>query len=213
MKTIICSHGFGVKADARGMFPEIAMAFPNYKFIMFDYSQILPNGDVQVSSLDDQKTKLQATIDKQEGDVILLCHSQGSIIAGLVNLTKVTQVILIAPPTAMSMERVIEKMMIKPGSTINLGGISRLPRSDGHTTLLPKEYMESLKNRNPNELYQAIANKKPTAIIRATEDNVLGLTNVNEIQNAQHMDLSADHNFTGQGRQQLIRSLQTILNN
>ena len=50
-RAIIFSHGFGVKADARGMFPEIAAAFPDYESIVFDYNEVLPNGDTVVASL------------------------------------------------------------------------------------------------------------------------------------------------------------------
>ena len=58
-KVIIFLHGFGVKADARGMSPEIATAFPDYESVMFDYNDVLPNGDTVVASLPKQAEKLQ----------------------------------------------------------------------------------------------------------------------------------------------------------
>lgn len=211
-KTIICSHGFGVRADSRGMFPEIAAAFPDYKFKMFDYNVVDENGDTTVRSLDQQAEILQRQIDKaQGGEIVLLCHSQGSVIAGLVDLTKVSKVVLLAPPVRMSMQNLIRRMQSREGSVIRPDGVSVLPRSDGTTSYLPKEYLQSLENRNPIELYQQVANAKPTSIVRATEDEVIGLTNINEIENAKHIDIAADHNFTGNMRVRLIETLRGIL--
>lgn len=212
MKTIIFSHGFGVKADARGMFPDIAAAFPDYDPKMFDYNEVLSNGDTVVVPLDKQAEKLQQVINKTGSDeIVLLCHSQGSIIAGLVSLLKVSKVILLAPPVVASMQRVIDKVAKRPGAELNLNGISKLPRTDGTVTLLPKEYIQSLDEVNPIELYQKIANDKPTVIIRATEDQVLGTTNVDEVVSARLIDIPADHDFTGESRQKLIETLKEVL--
>lgn len=211
-KTIIFSHGFGVKADARGMFPEIAAAFPDYVPVMFDYNEVLPNGDTLVVSLPKQAQKLQSVINETEADeVILIAHSQGSIIAGLVSLSKISKVVLLAPPVVASMQRVIDKIAKRPGAEFNPEGTSKLPRTDGTVTLLPKEYIESLDTVDPLELYKKIANDKPTTIIRATEDHVLGMTNVDEVGAATLVDIPADHDFTGESRQKLIELLKEVL--
>ena len=211
-KVIIFSHGFGVKADARGMFPEIATAFPDYESVMFDYNDVLPNGDTVVASLPKQAEKLQSVINDINADeIILIAHSQGSIIAGMVSLGKVSRVILLAPPVVASMQRVIDKIAKRPGAAFNPEGTSKLPRTDGTTTLLPKEYIESLDASDPLELYKKIANDKPTTIIRATEDQVLGMTNVGEVGAATLIDIPADHDFTGEPRQKLIDALKTII--
>lgn len=204
---IIFSHGFGVKADARGMFTEIAANFPKYQCEMFDYNHILENGDIEVAPLDEQAKKLQDILNKQEDKVILIAHSQGCIIAGMINLDNVERVILLAPPEKMSMQRVLDKLMRKPGAEINLDGMSKLPRSDGTTTLISREYIESVSNINPLKIYQTIADTVDTTIVRCTEDEVLGLTEVNEIKNATHIDIDADHDFTGTGRTKLLNML------
>jgi hypothetical protein len=204
MQRIICSHGFGVLADGRGMFTELAAALPRLEFVTFDYNKVMPNGDILVATLDEQAQKLQMAIDQNPDGSILLCHSQGCIIAGLVDLTKISKVVLLAPPTSTSIQSFMQRMMERPGSNVNLNGISKLPRSDGTVTLVPASYLKSFAGKNPFELYEAVANAKPTLIIRATEDEVVGLTNVNEVQIATHRDIKADHNFTGESRTQLI---------
>lgn len=212
MTKIIFSHGFGVKADARGMFTEIAANFPEHLFEMFDYNRILENGDIEVASLREQAKKLQAILDKQKDKVILIAHSQGCITAGLVNPDNVKKVILLAPPEKMSMQRVMDKLMRKPGAEVNLDGMSRLPRSDGTTTLISREYIESVSHVNPMEIYQKLADTVPTIIVRCTNDEVLGLTEVNKINNATHRDLEADHDFTGASRARLLNVLSYELN-
>lgn len=211
-KAVVYSHGFGVKADARGMFTEIAAAFSQYKSIMFDYNEVLPNGDTIVAPIREQARKLQSIIDETDADeIILLCHSQGCMIAGLVDLSKVAKVILLAPPVVASMQHVIDKLFKKPGSVYLEGGVSRLARSDGSMTFLPKEYMQSLDGLNPIKLYKGVVRQKPTAIIRATQDEVLGLTDLSAITTQEVFDIASDHDFTGENRQKMIAILEGLL--
>ena len=207
MATIVFSHGFGVRADSRGMFTEIATAFSQHRFIMFDYNQVLASGDTNVDSLQAQAKKLQQVVNEQSDEIIILAHSQGCIITGLVDLKKVSKVILLAPPTDMSMQKVIRKLMKKPGAVINLNGTSKLPRRDGTTTYISKEYMHSIENVSPLEIYEKIASTTNTVIVRCTNDEILGQTNVNTLLNVKHIDVESDHNFTGPARQELLRLL------
>ena len=156
MNTVICSHGFGVRADSRGMFTEIADAFPEHLFKMFDYNNVMPSGDVTIPALEDQAKTLQSQVDNAVGGITLLCHSQGCMIAGLIDLSKIHRVILMAPPVRMSMQTVIEAMKKRAGSVYNPNGTSLLPRSDGTTTYLPSEYLKSLSGYDPINLYQAM---------------------------------------------------------
>ncbi|MFO0881904.1 MAG: alpha/beta hydrolase [Candidatus Saccharimonadales bacterium] len=211
MKTVICSHGFGVKADSRGMFTDISQAFPDYNFILFDYNTILDNGDIEVADIDSQVAKLQSVVDKAEGEISLLCHSQGCIVGGLIDASKINKAVLLAPPIKMSMQRVIEKLQERPGSEINLDGVSKLPRTDGTTTLVPSSYVKSLDNRDPIKIYKELAERVPTAIVKVEGDNVLGNTDFSEISNAKVLTINADHDFTGNARAELIATLKNIL--
>ncbi len=211
-KAIVYSHGFGVKADARGMFTEIATAFPEYESVMFDYNEVLPNDDTIVAPIHEQARKLESIIDRTDAnEIVLLCHSQGCIIAGLVDLSKVAKVILLAPPVVASMQHVIQKLSKKPGSAYLENGVSKLARSDGSMTFLPKEYIQSLDGLNPIELYKMVARQKPTAIIRATQDEVLGLTDLSAITAQEVFDIASDHDFTGSSRKALINALKGLL--
>lgn len=211
MATIIFSHGFGVRADARGMFTDIASAFPEHACVMFDYNTVHANGDIEVTSLQDQARRLQQAIDEQTGEVVIIAHSQGCVAAGLVNPEKIRKVLLLAPPVLMSANRVLQKLSSRAGATISLTEMSRLPRSDGTYTLIPKEYIESVKNVDPMSIYTHLAGAVETVIVRCMNDEVLGLTNVNEVPGAKHVDIDADHNFTGPARTRLIAVLASEL--
>lgn len=205
MSTVVFSHGFGVRADARGMFTEIVDSLPNHTCVLFDYNTILANGDIEVAPLSEQAKKLQQKIDEQTDDnLVIIAHSQGCITAGLVDLRRVSKVILLAPPVHLSMQHVIDKLMKKPGAIIDLDATSQLPRRDGTTTHISKEYIESVNNINPLDLYATIAETTNTTVVRCTNDEVLGLTNVHNVPHAKHIDLDATHDFSGTARKQLL---------
>lgn len=212
MVAVICSHGFAMRADSAGMFTDIAAAFPDYTFDMFDYYDIAPNGDQIVRSLDDQAKILQQHIDSApEGEIVLLCHSQGSTVAGLVDLRRVSKVILLAPPIEITRASMINRLRHRKGAKLNPYGTSMVPRSNGTTMTIPVEYLDSIEAYDRLTLYQRIADAVPTTIVRALEDEILGLTDFSSIANAKHIDVKAGHNFTKQGRELLIGVLRSIL--
>lgn len=210
MATIICSHGFGVQADARGMFTEIAEAFPDHTFITFDYNQVNDDGNLLVAPLNEQVQVLQEQLDRYP-ESILLAHSQGCVVAGMADISNVAQVILLAPPDKASPERVERKLAQNPSSETNLDGISRLPRSDGSITLISRQYIDSLKDLKPLALYKSMAELRPVTIIRATNDQVLGMTNVDELSAVTLIDIDSDHDFHGKARRILIETLAGVL--
>lgn len=208
MQKVICSHGFGVRADSRGLFPALAASLSEYEFITFDYNDISDTGDTVVPTLDEQARKLQAVIDQHPDGSVLLCHSQGCMIAGMVDLGRISKIVLVAPPTTVGIQRVMNTLMNQAGSEINPSGISRLPRKDGTHTLISADYLKSMAASNPIKHYETVIQAKPTLIIRATNDEVLGMTDVNQIPGATHIDINADHNFTGDSRAELTAALQ-----
>jgi pimeloyl-ACP methyl ester carboxylesterase len=211
-KTIICSHGFAMRADSAGLFTDIEAAFPDYDFKMFDYYDIKPNGDQTIRSLDAQAKILQQQIDDApDGEIILLCHSQGSTVAGLVSLERVTKVILLAPPIKMSRAGLINRLRHRRGAKLNPYGTSVIPRSDGTVMTIPVEYMDSIEAHDRLELYIALADQKPTTIVRASQDEILGYTDFSIVKNAKIIDIDANHNFTDDSRKLLVETVKTII--
>lgn len=201
-----------MRADSAGMFTDIAAAFPSYDFTMFDYYDIKPNGDQTVRSLDVQAKILQQQIDDApDGEIILLCHSQGSTVAGLVNLERVSKVILLAPPITMSRAGLINRLRHRRGARLNPYGTSVIPRSNGTVMTIPVEYMNSIEAHDRLDLFIKLAYRKPTTIVRALKDEILGDTDFSTIKNVKIVGIDADHNFTGDSRKLLIEAVKTII--
>lgn len=211
-KTVICSHGFAVRADSMGMFTDIATAFPGYEFRMFDYYDIKPNGDQIVRPLDEQAEILQQQIDAApEGEVVVLCHSQGSTVAGLADMKRASKVILLAPPVDFDVDRLLARLARREGSRIDRQGESVIPRSDGTAMYIPASYLDSIDRDDRMKLYQNIADTKPTVTVRALQDEMLGVTPVDKIRKTTLYSIEADHNFRGESRQRLIDILHQEL--
>ncbi|HRC27791.1 MAG TPA: alpha/beta fold hydrolase [Candidatus Saccharimonas sp.] len=212
MTTVICSHGFGVRADSRGMFPEIAAAFPGADVVMFDYTDIDDRGSTRVPGLQEQARRLQSVIDAHRGEaIVLLCHSQGCMIAGMVDLAHVRRVILLAPPRGDIMQRLLQRIAERPGSYHRRDGDSCLVRSDDSLSIISAQYIDEVAAVRPDQLYQQVVTTTPTVLVRATEDDVLGEARMTHLAGADYREVSADHNFSGKARQELIRVLRDYI--
>lgn len=209
MTTIVCSHGFGVQADSKGMFTDISDAFSGDRFVTFDYNIIHDNGDIEAQPLEQQVKKLQTVIDAQDDEVIILAHSQGCIVAGLVDLSCVTKVILLAPPVVLTTQGIAKMLSERSGSEASGDGVLRLPRRNGTAMLVSKQYIASISSVEPLKLYRELANAKPTIIIRATHDEMVGQTQFDGVK-AAIIDIAGDHNFTGEARSELVATLRDI---
>lgn len=209
---IIFAHGFGVRADARGMFTDLAKALSETNCITFDFNTFDNDGNTTVTPLNGQVEILQSHIDQAQEGAALICHSQGCIVAGLANLDKVGQVIFLAPPTEISIERFMKKFGRREGSVMNLKGLSSIPRSDGSTTYIPKEYVESIRSIDVPSLYKKVAKSHKLTIVRATKDNILGETNFDYLKNVKIVDIAAaDHDFTGEARNVLVENIMKMI--
>lgn len=199
-KVIITSHGFGVGHDSNGFFTELAQLISDARFILFDYNETLPNGDIIVPSLYDQAKLLKMAVDQTNSESItIIAHSQGCLVAALADLgAKVNNIVLLAPPVYVGSKDIETKLKERLGQDISLEKGISLPSARGKTMYFTKGYIESVDDVRPLELYEALAARISTIIIRATEDELLGYT---DFQHApiEIIDLKADHNFSNRG--------------
>lgn len=215
-RIIIYSHGFGVSKDDRGLFTNIASALPDFQSILFDYD-IISDNVLTARSLD-QKADLLTNKVKQTNEkyptaqIDLICHSQGCVVAALAKIDRVKSTIFLAPPDNQDPEEMIRKWGARDGAKIDLEGTSSFLRRDGTTTLVPKEYWQSLAGIKPINIYSELARKTQLYIIRATNDEVLGQTNFDSLTDiAEIIDVDSDHDFTGKARQQMMDKIIGIL--
>lgn len=211
MADVVCVHGFGVGADSRGMFAEIAKAVLEYNFITFDFNEIDKEGNITVTPLGEQKLILENHLKNVKPGSTLLCHSQGCIVASMARLENIDKVIFLAPPDDLDLEH-FKKIFDRPGANINLSGISSIPRRDGTTTYVGADYIQSIENIDVPKLYLKLSKNYNLTIIRATEDDVLRETKFNFLANNRIIDIAANHNFdNGESRKKLIRTIKNTL--
>ena len=215
---VVFSHGFGVRKDSRGLFSDIAAALPGVEPVMFDYNEIDDaKNTVTVRPLAQQSEMLRGVLreikESAPNAVIdLICHSQGSIVASLAMPTGIRKTVFLAPPVNINSNRMLEAFRSRPGSEINMEGISKIARRDGSTTIVPSEFWAERKNLRPLELYGEFAHHTNLAIIKANQDEVLEEVSFQGLgSSVEVVSLSGDHNFTGNARGPLLEVIKKLL--
>jgi len=212
MKTVVCSHGFGVDASDRGLFSDIAAAFPGVRFVMFNYNTFDEAGNMTARPLPEQAKMLNTQLAKAEGEVLLLCHSKGCVVGAMADVDDVTKVIFLTPPgkDSQTMEHFADKFGSREGAIFNPDGISSIPRRDGTTTYVGKEYLTTQAALDAEKLYANLAAKRPLAVICAANDEILAKASL-QVTGAQNMTIPGDHDFTGAYRQGLLAELKKLI--
>lgn len=214
---VVYSHGFGVRKDDRGLFTDIASAVPDAEHIMFDYNQIdEQTNTLTVSPLQGQVRKLKEQLDKIGSDAVvdLVAHSQGCVVAALAKPQNVRQILCLAPPDNVDVERLLNFFGSRKGSEIDLDGQSRIPRRDGSTTIIPAAYWQSLKGLDVIRLYNRLPDLARVKFLIANDDEVLGTTNFDKTdERIELVQLDGNHDFTEDARKYLVEYVKNDLVN
>jgi hypothetical protein len=215
---IIFSHGFGVGKDDRGLFTDIADALKNVEAVMFDYSDIdEAKNQTTVRPFSEQAKLLESHLADAKASnpsavVDIICHSQGAVAASLANLTGARKVIFIAPPFASDATRMMKMFQSRPGTKIDLAGMSILARSGGSTTLVPAEYWAEREKTNLAEIYRRLSESMELTIINAKQDNVVGVDDFSSLNQAEIINLDGNHDFSGADRKKLLEVIGSKIN-
>lgn len=213
---VVYSHGFGVRKDDRGLFTDIAAAMPGTEHILFDYNEVSEDGTVlTVNPLQEQvrrlRDKLASLNDGTEKTIDIVAHSQGCVVAALAKPQKVRRILCLAPPDNMDTERLIHIFGSRKGGVINLDGESRIPRRDGTTTIVPKQYWQSIQV-NVKRLYNHLPNLAEVKFYIANHDEVLGTTDFDAVdQRIELVKVPGNHDFTDEARSEIIKIVKEAL--
>ena len=216
MKKILFVHGFGVLKDARGMFADIVTSLSDTNFVpvLFDLNDLDEEGNLVVSDFSEQVRRLKEVWVKEslDADLFIVAHSQGCIITALANLSNVTKTIFLAPPTENEGEEIIEYFKSKPGTEINLQGVSKLARSHGSFTVVPASYWIEKDEVTTGELYGDYIKDHRSEVIRATQDEVISNDGMAAaFQGIEIQDIATTHNFEGEGGLELVSLVHHLL--
>ncbi len=215
---VIFSHGFGVRKDDLGLLTDIALAIPEVESILFDYYDVDQKNKILTTCPFSKQVKMlnniiNKTKELNPGAIIdLICHSQGTIVAGLAEPEGIRKTILLSPPFDMSLERTLKRYGSRPDSDINLEGISKLSPIDGLVRIVPKEYWTERKNVKPLEEYNKLAEKTELIIIEANQDELLPKVDLKNLSSKIKLaPLNGDHNFNGKSRGPLLKTIRDYL--
>lgn len=215
---IIFSHGFGTRKDDRGLLTDIADGFSKTESILFDYNGVDETENIlTVRLLSEQARMLNDVIEKARIDnpgaiIDVIGHSQGCLVIGIAKPNGIRKTIFVAPSLDKDIEHTINMFKERPGTEINLSGISKLARNDGTVTLVPSEFWVERKQSDPIPLYNELSYKTDLIIINAKQDEILGHSNIEGLDNRiKIMDIDGNHQFSGESRQVLIDKIKILL--
>lgn len=208
---VIFSHGFGVRKDGRGLFTAIVGQLPGAEPVMFDYNQFdEATNTMTVASLDEHVEKLRriaADVRRRHPDATigLICHSQGCVIAAMAQLDGIRKTIFLAPPDQRfgfgRIQEKVQALLERPGATQNDDGSLRYPRRDGSTTIIPQSYWQSRDGVDTIKLYRQLTTKTQLVMVQATNDEVIGMTNLSELPaSVKIIQMDTGHDFEGEDR-------------
>ncbi len=214
---VIFSHGFGVKKDGRGLFTDITNALPNIKSVMFDYNDIDEKNNLVTAKPFSEQVKIfeknleEARTNNPNAMVDIVCHSQGAIVVALAKPVGIRKIVLIAPPATSNTDRMVKLFQSRPGTVIDMQGVSKLSRADGSTTIIPAEYWEERKDVEPIKSYSELSQLTKLVIINANQDEILSAGSFADVKNAEIMSIDGDHNFSGESRKGLIEVVRNLI--
>ncbi len=216
---VVFSHGFAVKKDDQGLFTDIAEALSGVETILFDYNEIdEKNNTLTVRPFSEQIKMLEKVLEdirkSNPGAVIdLICHSQGTIVGAGVTFSGIRKTILVSPVFDLNFERTLKRLQAIPGGVINLQGISKYPRKDGSTTIVPARYWTERKvMTKPVDIYNVFAEKTELIVIKPNQDNILGEVDMNGLNpKIKVIALDGNHSFEGEARKELADVISKIL--
>lgn len=215
--TIVYSHGFGVERDARGMFTDIAAAFPEAENVLFDYN--IPDRAVNtlmVRPLSEQKDILLAEIARvkmqcPDASIDIVAHSIGSVVAALARPGGIRKAIFLAPPFELASSS-LQRFAGRPGSVIDPDGLSRLARRDGSFTLVPAAFWKERESIDPVALFNAFSEMTELIVILANQDDVVSTERKPLLSpRIRVIAIDGDHDFRYESRANLVKTLTQIL--
>ena len=215
---VIFSHGFGVDKEARGLFPEIASVLTGIVSIFFDYNEVSEDRKTITARLLSEQVKIfNEVLEKTQAEnpdavVDIVAHSRGCVVVADARPTGIRKTIFVTPPYDNDINRMVELFKDRPGSHVDLFGISRLSRKDGTTTIVPSEYWQERAGFDNISLYNDFSNYTELMIINAKQDEVLGEVDMNGLdKKIQINDINGNHNFFGDTRAVLLDTIKGFI--
>jgi len=220
---IIFSHGFGTKKDDRGLLSGThgiaeALEDEGIETVLFDYNDINEENQViTVRPLRTQVKMLQEVVNEnkeknKDAIIDIIAHSQGCLVVALAKTIGIRKTIFVAPSLDNDIEHTIDMFKGRPGTEINLSGVSKLARKDGTVTIVPAKFWKERKKVEPIPLYNKLCLQTELIIINAKQDEIFGHSKTQGLaEKIEIIELDGNHQFSGEARKNLIKTIKEII--
>lgn len=200
---IIFSHDFGVRKHDRGLFTAVARTMPDATSILFDYYPINDESNTLTAKpLGEQARKLRKVINAARAEhpgasIDLVCHGQGCVPVAILKPRDIRKIILLTPPAEVSEAAMIKQISSQIKTPIDVTVRTRLPGSNGSTTVLQPEYWQGLAGIEPIKLYNRLARFTTLRIMHARQDELQGAMDFERLDpSISAVTLDGNHSFS-----------------
>ena len=206
--TIVMVHGLGTdKHETAGQFDDLAQAFiKKYRIVRFDFSGF-GKSEGKTENFDYHKHAsdlnfiLSYVRQNFNGKIYIIAQSMGTFITSLLNPEDIDKTVFINIPnsnTSYIIDRLVARFASRPGSYIDLQGISLISRSSGSMQKFGPQFWKTLTEFNPVSSVTEFAKNTNLLIIHARQDDAVGNKFQEEydaIPNIKTEWIDGDHSF------------------
>jgi pimeloyl-ACP methyl ester carboxylesterase len=213
MRTVIFSHGFGVRKDSKGLFTDLQTGLaPKYAGHMLDLNILEAEQVIIVPPVTEQARILESRIREESGEVDIIAHSQGTLVAAALpaNLA-IRHIILLAPPVKLASKLMSDTYADHPMTQTMPDGHLQFVRKNGDRMWMSPEYRQQMRGVDPVAWINKLATRYPVTLIRATDDEILDTIDDSGFKNITVINLPGDHDFDPPARDALIEVIKSIL--
>lgn len=214
MSKIIFSHGFGVRADSKGLFTDLSAGLsPDFDCQMVDLNLVDEiENTITVPPIKQQAVTLEAAIRATDIYVDIIAHSQGCLVAAHLPLgMRIRKIILLAPPVELRSSLMETTYNDHPQTLTTPMGMLQIVRKNGDRIWMRQDYIEEMRYTDPVKLINMLALKYPVTVFRATDDEMLDNIDDSALENVTVIPLPGDHDFDPPDRGRLIEAIKAEL--
>ena len=194
-----------------GLFTGISNANSNYIPVMFSYYKT-DGSKVYIPSLSEQCKILLSKINSLDGEITLVCHSQGCTIAAMTlhgqpKIENISKVILLAPAGIIDSKRIQPQI-----ESLGNGKYFEMHRKNGQIFMLSNRYLNDLVSTDSIGYYAELARNYDVEIILAAQDEMVENFPVSKLpKGAKILKINGNHNFTRDFRADVIAAVSELL--
>ena len=206
--TIVFVHGLGVtKDESFQYFVDISKELQSlYRIVRFALSGYgLSEGKQEdanyIKHADDLDKILKYIRTNIGNEIYLLAHSMGCFVTSLLSPEGVTKSVFTGLPNH-NVEylkgRLIQRILGRKGSLVNLDSVTIFPRSTGEVQKIGSSFWQVLSDFNPLQKVTEFSQKTSLLIIHPAQDDVVGieyLEKYRQITTSKTLWLPGDHSF------------------